>query len=333
MAGAGGSVDTVQRLFGEDANGGIRLYLWRESWLIFGQSPWLGVGFGQFAFHHLQMLPLLQQGNIQGLYNNAHNLVFQLAAETGVAGLLVLFASLGLWLNGLRRAPRDAAHWWGYAALGVLGIHSLLEYPLWYTYFVAVAAILLGALDETRYRLELRVLGRLSVAAMLLLGLLTLIQLRASYLQLDQVLRLRPAASTSSGQASVADEGSFKRVRDGLMEVHGGSLLSPYAELFLSSMIEVSEERKRDKLELNGRVMRFAPVGHVVYRQALLLALNDMPRQAEAALEQALWSYPGEWPATRERLEALAEKEPGRYAALLEFALRQEQEYASAVRH
>jgi hypothetical protein len=144
---------------------------------------------------------------------------------------------------------------------------------------------------------------------------------------------LRPAASTSSGQASAADEDSFERVRDGLMEVHGGSLLSPYAELFLSSMIEVSEERKRDKLELNGRVMRFAPVGHVVYRQALLLALNDMPRQAEAALEQALWSYPGEWPATRERLEALAEKEPGRYAALLEFALRKEQEYASAVRH
>lgn len=331
MAGAGGSVDTVQRLFGEDASGGIRLYLWRESWLIFGQSPWLGVGFGQFAFHHLQMLPLLQQGNIQGLYNNAHNLVFQLAVETGVAGLLVLFAALGLWLNGLRRATLDAAHWWGYAVLGVLAIHSLLEYPLWYTYFVAVAAVLLGALDETRYRLELRALGRLSVAAMLLLGLLTLIQLRVSYLQLGQALR--PAASTSSGQASAADEDSFERVRDGLMEVHGGSLLSPYAELFLSSMIEVSEERKRDKLELNGRAMRFAPVGHVVYRQALLLALNDMPRQAEAALEQALWSYPGEWPATRERLETLAEKEPGRYAALLEFALRKEQEYASAVRH
>jgi O-antigen ligase len=331
MAGAGGSVDTVQRLLGEDASGSIRLYLWRESGLMFAQSPWLGAGYGQFAWHHLQLLPTLQQGNIQGLYNNAHNLVFQLAAETGVAGLLVLFASLGLWLNGLRRAPRDAAHWWGYASLGVLAIHSLLEYPLWYTYFVAVAAVLLGALDETRYRLELRALGRLSVAAMLLLGLLTLIQLRVSYLQLGQALR--PAASTSSGQASAADEDSFERVRDGLMEVHGGSLLSPYAELFLSSMIEVSEERKRDKLELNGRVMRFAPVGHVAYRQALLLALNDMPRQAEAALEQALWSYPGEWPATRERLEALAEKEPGRYAALLEFALRKEQEYASAVRH
>jgi O-antigen ligase len=325
MAGAGSSVDTVQRLFGEDANSSIRLYLWRESWLMFSQSPWLGVGFGQFAFHHLQMLPLLQSGNIQGLYNNAHNLVFQLAAETGIAGLLILFVSLGLWLNGLRRATLDAAHWWGHAALGVLAIHSLLEYPLWYTYFVAVAAILLGALDETRYRLELRAVGRLSVAAMLLLGLLTLLQLRISYVQLGQVLRMRPA--------SAADHDAFKGVRDGLVAIHDGSLLSPYAELFMSSMIEVGEDRKRDKLELNTRVMHFVPVGHVVYRQALLLAQNDMPEQARVVFEQALWSYPSEFDATRRRLEELAEKEPARYAALLEFALQKEQEYASAVRH
>lgn len=98
-------------------------------------------------------------------------------------------------------------------------------------------------------------------------------------------------------------------------------------------MIEIGEDRKRDKLELNTRVMRFVPIGHVVYRQSLLLALNDMPQQAQTVLEQALWSYPGEFAATRKRLTELAEKEPGRYAALLEFALQKEQEYASAVRH
>jgi len=50
-------------------------------------------------------------------------------------------------------------------------------------------------------------------------------------------------------------------------------------------------------------------------------------------VEQALWKYPAEFDATRQRLTELAEKEPARYAALLEFALRKEQEYASAVRH
>jgi len=93
----------------------------------------------------------------------------------------------------------------GLCALGVLAIHSLLEYPLWYTYFVAVAAILLGALDETRYRLELRKVGRLSVAAILLLGLMTLLQLRSGYQQLEQTLAIRPA--------SAADHSAFERTR------------------------------------------------------------------------------------------------------------------------
>lgn len=323
MAGASGSTDTMQRLFGEDAGGGIRLYLWKESWLIFTQSPWLGVGFGQFSWHHFQLLPVLQQGNIQGLYNNAHNLVFQLAAETGVAGLFILFASLAVWLNGMRRAPLDAAHWWGYAALGVLAIHSLLEYPLWYSYFIAVAAILLGVLDETRYCLEMRRIGRLSVAAVLLLGLLTLIQLRTSYTQLERVLRLHPA--------SAADRTAAERLRDGLMEVHSGSLLSPYAELFMSSMVEVTEERKQDKLALNTRVMRFVPIATAAYRQSLLLALNDQPQQAMAVMEQALWSYPEDFDNARRQLEGLAEKNPARFAALLEFALVKEQEQARAV--
>src|SRR5574340_82401 len=77
MAGADSGVNTMQRLFGDGASGGIRLYLWREAGLMFVQSPWLGVGFGQFAWHHFQLLPVLQDRKSTRLYNNAHNLVFQ----------------------------------------------------------------------------------------------------------------------------------------------------------------------------------------------------------------------------------------------------------------
>ncbi len=325
MAGADSSINTMQRLFGDDASGGIRLYLWREAGLMFMQSPWLGAGFGQFAWHHFQLLPVLHPGNISGLYNNAHNLIFQIAAEAGVAGLLVLFGSLGVWFYGLRRAPQSVAHWWGYAALGVLAIHSLLEYPLWYTYFVAVAAILLGALDETRFRLELRHVGRMSVASILLLGLITLVQLRSGYHQLEQVLAMRPV--------SAADRSVFERVRDGLVEVHGGSLLSPYAELFMSSLIEIKEEHLKEKLELNTRVMRFAPTAAVVYRQSLLLAQAGQQEQAKTILEQAIWSYPGDFAGLLRQMTGLAEKDPAHFSALLEFALQKEQEYRRAVHY
>ncbi|TAN84743.1 MAG: hypothetical protein EPN14_01765 [Gallionella sp.] len=341
LASAGSSIDTMQRLFGDGASGGIRLYLWREAGLMFAQSPWLGAGFGQFAWQHFQLAPVLH-GNVTGLYNNAHNLIFQLAAEAGAAGLLVLFASLGAWLyglhqryaisdrastmeNGQRRAKPDAAHWWGYAVLGVLAIHSLLEYPLWYTYFVAVAAILLGALDETRYRLELRDTGRMSVASILLLGLLTLLLLRNGYHQLEHILAMRPASAAGSG--------ALERTRDGLAAVRRGSLLSPYAELFMSSLIEVNGEGLDEKLELNTRVMHFVPIGVVVYRQALLLAQAGQQEQARTVLKQAIWSYPGEFAVARQQMAGLAEKDPAHFSALLEFALQKEQEYARAVHH
>jgi hypothetical protein len=259
------------------------------------------------------------------LYNNAHNLVFQLAAEAGIAGLLALFGSLGIWLYGLRRATLSAAHWWGHAALGVLVIHSLLEYPLWYAYFVAVAAFLLGALDETRYRLELRNAGRMSVAAVLLMGLMTLAQLRSGYHELERTLAIRPA--------STADSSAFDRTWRGLVAVHEGSRLSPYAELFMSSLIQVSGERIKEKLELNGRVLRFAPIGAVVYRQVLLLAQAGQQEQAQTLLVQAIWSYPGDFAGVRRQMEELAEKDPVHFSALLEFALRKEQEWRRAVHH
>ncbi len=324
MEGASARTDTMQRLFGDAAGGGIRLYLWREAGLMFLQSPWLGVGFGQFAWHHFQLVPVLQPVNITGLYNNAHNVVFQLAAEAGLAGLLALFGALGVWLYGLRRMPMDAAHWWGSAALGVLAIHSLLEYPLWYTYFVAVAALLLGMLDQTRYQLELRNIGRLSVMAVLLLGVLTLLQLRSGYRQLEGVLQIRAVSAT--------DQVAFERTRDELVDIHRGSLLSPYAELFMSLLIEVKDEHLKEKLELNTRVMRFVPTGRVVYRQAMLLALAGRQEEARAMLEQALWSYPENFAGARRQIAELAEKGNGQFSSLLEFALQKEQEYRGAVR-
>ena len=322
VSGGASNVTAMQRLFADDASGSVRLYIWHEAALMFAESPWLGVGFGQFAWHHFQMLPILHPNYINGLYNNAHNLIFQLAAEAGLAGLLVLFVSLGVWLYGMRRATLDAAHWWGYAALGVLAIHSLLEYPLWYTYFVAVAAILLGALDETRYRLELRSVGRMSVVAILLLGFMTLVQLRSGYRQLKDTLVISPVSG------NIVD--AFERTREGLIEVHGGSLLSPYAEMFMSAFAEVNADHLNEKIALNTKVMHFVPTGAVVYRQAFFLAQNGQLEQAKQVIEQAIWSYPQD-DEVHKHLVSMAEKDPVHFSALLEFALQKEKEHTLAV--
>lgn len=328
MSGADNGTTTVQRMLayngGGDTGGSIRLYLWHEAWLMFMQSPLLGVGFGQFAWHHFQLLPLLHPSNISGLYNNAHNLVFQLAAEAGIAGLLALFVSLGVWFYGLRRVLPSAANWWGYSALGVLAIHSLLEYPLWYTYFLAVAAFLLGAFDETKYRFAQRNIWRISLAVILLLGLLSLIQLRSGYQQLKDTMEIRPV----SGNAAQA----YQRAREGLLALQSSLLLSPYAEMFIIASAGVDDDHLKQKIAVGSNVMRFNPNARVVYRQAFFLAQDGQLEQAKRLLEQAIWSYPDNSDA-HQLLQNLAEKDPAHFSALLEFALQKEQEHTRAVHH
>ncbi|RFC33485.1 MAG: O-antigen ligase [Candidatus Nitrotoga sp. MKT] len=321
LEGASGSVTTMRRLFGEGTSGSIRLYLWREGWQIFTQFPLLGAGFGQFAWQHFQFGPVLRNTNIVGLYNNAHSLVTQIAAEMGLAGLLILLGTLAMWLIQCNRVQRTVYHWWGYALLGVLAIHSLLEYPLWYAYFLGVAALTLGMLDTTTYRLKLRFLGRLALATILLFGTLSLGQMLQHYRDLEMLMGLRQAVSKNGYSW-----------REDLMAAHAPVPLRPYFDLFMSSKIKVGTDYLADKRILNERVMSFAPIGVVVYREALLLALSGEQAAAQLQMERAIWSYPNDFQVAYRELSVLAQKSPGNFAALLEFALQKYEERQHAVR-
>jgi O-antigen ligase len=323
LIGNTGTVTTVERMFGEASSGGIRLYLWHEAALIFTQFPWLGAGFGQYAWQHFQWGAVLQDVRISGLYNNAHNVVMHLAAETGLIGLGILFTSLALWLGQIRRNTFSLEHWWGYLVLAVIGIHSLLEYPLWYAYFIGIAAFMMGVLDNTSYQLTLKKLGRLSVAMILLLGVLSSLQLYQGYRKLEIALTARPL--------SADDHSLGARQRTYLADVYNYALLRPFSELFMSGMIEVDATRLADKLILNERTLRYIPIASVAYRQAWLLALDNRLPEAKRQLEQALWSYPADFAAANKELKHFALKDPAHFAALLEFATQKNEEYRRAI--
>jgi Virulence factor membrane-bound polymerase, C-terminal len=265
----------------------------------------------------------MRNPDVTGLYNNAHNLVMQLAAEGGLAGLAVLLGSLGLWFwQSVRRASFTLYHWWGYAVLAILGIHSMLEYPLWYGYFIGVAALVLGVFDATTYRLELRNLGRISVALMLLLGALSLIQVFQGYRQLENAQSMRALAAT--------DHSYIPRVQEELLAARQSPLLSSYAELFIASTMELNSDHLQEKLDLNERALRFISIAPLAYHQVFLLALSDRPKEARTLLENVIWAYPSDYAWARTEMEGLASKDPARFSALLEFATQKYEEYRSA---
>ena len=325
LAGATANVTPVERLF-NTASGVIRLHLWREAVHILGHFPLLGAGFGQFANQHLHLAMEMRYPNTSGLYTNAHNLVMQLAAETGLPGVAILLGTLGLcfWRSILRGAQYTLDHWWGYAILSVLGIHSLLEYPLWYSFFLGMAAVTLGMLDTTFYSLNLRNLGRASLAIILVLGVVYLLQVFNGYQRLEKALMLHVVAAKEHSEIPHA------RVLEELMAVYKSPLLSSYAELFIANTMEISADHLEQKLGLNERAMQFIPIAPVVYHQAFLLALSDKPEMAKTQIEQAIWAYPKNYPKALLELEDLARQDPARFSALLEFATNKIKEYRHA---
>lgn len=323
LAGSSGKISTLDRIVGNAAGGSIRMHIWKESWLIFTKFPLLGAGFEQFAWQHLQLGAELQNSRITGMYNNAHNLVMQLAAETGLAGLSILFGTLGLWFWQAWHDDRTIFHWWGYFVLAVFGIHSLLEYPLWYGHFIGIAAVALGMLGGRVYRLKLHNIGRLSVSVLLLLGIYSLAQLFQGYQKLETTLAQHPLSNN--------DASYYSRLRDGLLGVYEYKLLRPHAELYLSDMIVPDTTHLADKLVLNEHASRFFPAAPVIYRQVGLLAMSDRLPEAKILLQNALWAYPSDFQATQIWLNQWALKDPARFSALSEFATQKYEEYQRIV--
>lgn len=327
LAGSSGKTTAFERTFGNAGGIAIRLYLWKESWLIFTSFPLLGAGFGQFAWQHFQLGGELQDLHINGVYHHAHNLVMQLAAETGLAGLAVLFGTLGLWLRQVWYEDQTIFHWWGYIVLAVLGIHSLIEFPLWYAHFIGIAAIALGMLEGKVYRLKLHNwlpnAGRLSVSALLLFGAFSLVQLYQGYRKLEYTLSLYSLASR--------DARYRVPLRDGLLDISSNyTLLRPYAEVFLAGLIVPDAYHLEDKLTLNTQAMHFIPTAPLAYRQIWLLALSDRLPEAKVQLQNTLWSYPASFQDALTELNQRAQTDPAHFVALSEFAVQKYAEYQQA---
>jgi hypothetical protein len=124
---------------------GGRRVLWANVWTLIAQHPWLGWGWGETDYAHF--MTGYNSLRFCDMLDNAHDFPLHLALEFGVPFALAVMALLGVWV--WRRAPWCEQQAWrvmAWCLLLVLGLHSLLEYPLWYGPFQMVAGLAIGLL-------------------------------------------------------------------------------------------------------------------------------------------------------------------------------------------
>ena len=122
---------------------GGRRVLWSNVLQMLAQHPWQGWGLGETDFAHFSTD--YQSERFCDLLDNAHNFPLHLALEFGLPFALVSCVFIVYWIYkqaNLRNFTN--AQCIAFALLLVLGLHSMLEYPLWYGPFQMTLGLALG---------------------------------------------------------------------------------------------------------------------------------------------------------------------------------------------
>jgi len=126
---------------------------------------WLGWGFGQtFAAQQSAATSLICGDS----YTYAHNLVIELFVGMGVLGL-VLTVGLIIWIYRVTKKIRTIEEGYCIGVIGVVAIHSQLEFPYAYAYFLFPVMLMIGWITSMQQVSSDRVIliSRRSILALL----------------------------------------------------------------------------------------------------------------------------------------------------------------------
>jgi O-antigen ligase len=123
-----------------------RFAIWSNALSLIGSELWTGVGYGEFnVAWTLSAFP----DRPVAFFDHTHNLPLQLFAELGLplGSLVMVLLIYGLWHAGRQAwasGGDDPVRRAAFMILLMIGLHSMLEYPLWYAYFLLPTAYAWG---------------------------------------------------------------------------------------------------------------------------------------------------------------------------------------------
>ncbi|KVD10874.1 polymerase [Burkholderia ubonensis] len=234
-----------------------RLALWKYGLAMFREHPLLGVGWGEFPSHQFALARAL--GGVE-IANNSHDIFIDLLAKSGLLGLGVLVVTLVLWFVRALRAPQTSTRVFGFALVGVLLMHALVEYPQQYMFFLLPVMFVIGLLEAK----PLRILpGR---AAFALFALLTFGGLLAALPVLRDYQRAEVLYYGTDPAAQYRDAPSL--------------LFGAWGDYGAATLLTLSRDALPAKLAAHERAIALLPGETVLRRYAVLQALDG--RDADA---------------------------------------------------
>ncbi len=246
---------------------GTRSIHWRTLVSALMQSPLAGYGWNQVVV--AQQAAALGEPASYEVLEHSHNLVLDLLLWNGVpigAGLIV---ALVFWLRSAIRRCDSSEHWFVIAAIGVVAVHALLEYPLEYAYMLIPTGLWIGCTS----RLSSNAGGTPRWTLALPAAIVTVVGIAVAleYVKVEQ--GVRDARFALAGYARVDELADLDvELLDGLREYHR------YARS------QARPGMSAEQLEWARRVALRYPYPPSMLRAATALALNGREKQATDTL-------------------------------------------------
>lgn len=277
-----------------------RLSLWHQAWLVFQEHPITGSGWGNFAAQGIK-----HAENIRWFYyaSHAHSVFLQIAAELGLLGLIITLPVVGVILIAIRLSfPTDKLFAIGIVAL--TGLYSLSEFPLWYIYFLAIAATCIACLDT-------KVLCRLkSIMSMITITFMLLTMAGATY----YLNKYYDVALTVGLVIDKSVDPKDKHLVYQKQEPIFG--FSDAKEFMLFDLLPINQEKLAEKIALGERVVSHTPQPNNLMRQAQLYTLNKDSRGLVLFKAACLFDEAKLCDKLNTAMEELAKEHPDEFLAV-----------------
>lgn len=265
-----------------DDMGSRRIAEMGKAWMAFKAHPLWGVGWSQYAAQSVALQPLPQfasAGFNSGLFTNCHNLLLQLLVEMGLPVTLLVFGGFAWVILPFftRKAEPE-----GLLALGCISvtlIHSMLEYPLWYLYFLAMLVVF-----STLSPVYVRSAGRAARLVWLLVLAGIAYMSVSTWSTYNELVGLYTQTGNQARDA--------KREARLAEIVEQKPLFAYHAMSTLDDYLVASKDNLQAKLAWEERLTAFRPYPDVMMKKAQMQALAGREEEAKQTVRTALASFP-----------------------------------------
>lgn len=293
------ALDPLLSLFQSDVNSAVerisnstfgtsgRSYEWQKAWQVFLSAPFFGHGWNSYSLqgfltnvYQIGFRPY--EGDV--LFTHSHNFVLNLLAEMGLVGTFLVLVGLLLSVSGCLKRANNQAGLFILALLTVSLVHSLLEYPLWYVYFLSVFALIMGFAPQVSQQERLPALKawqKWGVLAGVLVIMVGIIRLGFVYHRL--------AVITNSNDTSIEQEA--KDIVELVYIAKTEPMLRYYAQFELMPFFEPKDKHLPEWASEASQAMKFRPYANA-YKWSLIAARTGQEKEAKEWMQKIYQYYP-----------------------------------------